>query len=120
MFALAHMSGYTDDNRQPLGVAVLSERERRTLAEIERHLEEDERLRTFAARSQRRARRMRRLWILLVIASAVLVIGMGALGSTAGAADSLLLGAVSAACLYFNPPRRQKEGRQADGPGTAR
>ena len=87
---------------------MLTERERRALAEIERHLEEDDRLRTFAARSHRRARRMRRLWIVLVIVSAVLVIGMGALGSAAGAADSMLLGVVSAAFLYFSPPRRQK------------
>jgi hypothetical protein len=85
-------------------VAVLSERDRKVLAEIERHLREDDRLRAFATRSWRRARRIRRLWFLLLMASGPLMVGLAALGSALGAADSLLLGAVTAVLLYFSPP----------------
>ena len=89
-------------------VAVLSESERKTLAEIERHLREDRQLRAFATRSCRRAWRVRRLWFLLLMASGVLTVGTAALGSPLGAADSLLLGAVTLVFLYFSPPPQQE------------
>lgn len=82
---------------------MLSERERKSLEEIERHLQEDERLRALAARSELRARRMHRLWLSLVVVSGVLLIGLAVLGSVAGAEGSLILGVVSAIALYFNP-----------------
>ena len=50
---------------------------------------------------------MRRLWILSLIASAVLMIGMAVLGSASGTANSLLLGSVIAVILYFSPPHKQ-------------
>lgn len=86
-----------------MGVAVLSERERRSLEEIERHLQEDDRLRALAARSQRRTRRMHRLWLSLLIASGVLLFGLAVLGSVAGVEGALVLGVVSAIALYFTP-----------------
>jgi Flp pilus assembly protein TadB len=91
---------------------VLSERERKALAEIERHLRDDDRLRAFETRSWRRARQIRRLWFLLLLVSGILVVGTAALGSALGAADSLLLGAVTAVFLYFSPPSR----RESDDP----
>ncbi len=87
---------------------MLSERERKALAEIERHLREDDRLRAFETWSWRRARQIRRLWFLLLTASAILVVGMAALGSALGAANSLLLGAVTAVFLYFSPPPQRE------------
>lgn len=86
-----------------MGVAVLSESERRSLEEIERHLQEDEPLRALAARSRRRARRMHRLWLSLLIASGVLLIGLAVLGSVAGVEGALVLGVLSLIFLYFNP-----------------
>jgi DUF3040 family protein len=86
-----------------MGVAVLSESERKTLEAIERHLQEDDRLRALAARSQRGARRMHRLWLTSLIASGVLLLGMAVLGSVAGVDGSLVLGVVSAILLYFSP-----------------
>lgn len=86
-----------------MGVAVLSERERKSLEEIERHLQDDDRLRALTARSRCQARRMHRLWLSLLIASGVLLIGLAVLGSVAGVEGALVLGVVSAIVLYFNP-----------------
>jgi ferric-dicitrate binding protein FerR (iron transport regulator) len=102
-YAPAHVGAHREPPTAHGEVAVLSERECRILADIERHLQEDDQLRAFVDRSYRRARRMRRVWLLLLIAAGVLWLGMAALGSAAGAGDSLLLGVVSAVLLYFSP-----------------
>lgn len=83
---------------------MLSERERKALADIERHLRKDDRLRALETRSRCRARQIRRLWFLLLMVSGILVVGTAVLGSALAAADSLLLGAVTAVFLYFSPP----------------
>ncbi|MHA6622295.1 DUF3040 domain-containing protein [Pseudonocardia sp. DLS-67] len=82
---------------------MLSERERKSLEEIERHLQEDDRLCAVEVRSKSQARRMHRLWLSLLIASGVLLIGLAVLGSVAGVEGALVLGVVSAIVLYFNP-----------------
>ena len=83
-----------------MGVIVLNERERRTLEELERSLQHD-RLVAHVARSHRRERWLRRFWLLSLILSGVLVIGMITLSSGAGAAGSLFLAALSAVALHF-------------------
>ena len=82
---------------------MLSERERKSLEEIERHLREDDPPHALAARSRRRARRMHRLWLSLLITSGVLLIGLAVLGSVAGVEGALVLGVLSGISLYFNP-----------------
>jgi hypothetical protein len=98
-----------------MGATVLSEGERKTLAEIERQLQEDARLRAFVARSHRGRCRMRRLWLLVLIASGVLMIGTIALNSGAGAAGSMLLGALSAVLLYLTPSAVGRTSSQKSG-----
>ena len=95
---------------------MLSESERQTLADIERHLrQEDDQLLAFAARCTRRTQRTRRLLLLLLITSGVLTVGMAALGSAAGAANSLLLGAVSAVLWYFSPSTNNRPTTRESG-----
>jgi Protein of unknown function (DUF3040) len=60
--------------------AMLSDHDRRTLAEIERHLEGDPGLCRAFGRYDRRPSRIRRFWYALLLVSLLLMVGLAALG----------------------------------------
>jgi hypothetical protein len=72
---------------------MLSDHDRRTLAEIERHLEGDPALCRAFGRYARRPSRIRRTWYALVIVSLLLMVGLAALGATGAALECALLAA---------------------------
>jgi hypothetical protein len=93
-------------------VVVLSEWERRTLVEIERHLCEDDRLdRALSSALGRRLELRRRFCFVLLVASPVLAIALAILGAAAGSLDAVLLGVLASCLLYFNPPPHPLSGR---------
>jgi Protein of unknown function (DUF3040) len=80
---------------------MLSDHDRRTLAEIERHLEGDPGLCRAFGRYARRPSRIRRTWYVLVIVSLLLMVGLAALGVPGAALECAALAAAIGAGLRF-------------------
>jgi hypothetical protein len=98
---------------------MLSDHDRRTLAEIERHLQDDSGLyRAFERRAQAasrtRASRTRRAWFAILLVSLVLMVGVAALGASGAAVECAALAATIGAGLRFvaeKPDRRIGRGQ---------
>jgi len=73
---------------------VLSERDRRTLADIERHLQDDPGLYQAFRRRTRQASGVRRTWWVLLLVALALVLGLAALGVEGPAVECAALAAV--------------------------
>lgn len=84
---------------------MLSERDRRTLAEIEQHLLDDDVLSAVSAVDPLRRRRLwRNAWIGVLALAGVLAIGIGLLGVAASAVHCVGLGLFALLVLWFSPP----------------
>jgi Protein of unknown function (DUF3040) len=73
---------------------MLSDHDLRTLAEIERHLQDDSGLRRALGRNARPASWIRRVWFTLLLVSLVLMVGMAALGASGAALECAALAVV--------------------------
>lgn len=76
------------------GFVMLSEDDRRRLADIERHLQDDSGLRHAFGRIPRPAPWIRRVWFTLLVVSLVLMVAMAALGVVGATAECATLGVV--------------------------
>ena len=73
---------------------MLSERDRRTLADIERHLQDDTGLHQAFRRRTRQMSGVRRTWWVLLLVALALVLGLAALGVEGPAVECAALAAV--------------------------
>ena len=73
---------------------VLSEDDRRRLADIERHLQDDSGLRHAFGRIPRPVSWIRRVWFTLLVVSLMLMVAMAALGVVGATAECATLGVV--------------------------
>jgi len=91
---------------------MLSRHDRRVLAEIEEHLQEDPALRRpLGSSGAGQTRWVRRTWFAVLLASSVLTLGMIALGSRSSAIESACLVAVAVLVLRFTSSRTGHPGR---------
>jgi Protein of unknown function (DUF3040) len=90
----------------------------RTLAEIERHLQEDRALRRAFGHVGAESRVWaRRGWLGLLLTSVVLMVAMAALGATTATVESAGLAAVAGAVLKFTSPRAGRRAYHGQVPG---
>jgi Protein of unknown function (DUF3040) len=93
---------------------VLSDHDRRVLADIERHLQDDAGMhRAVGRRAARPTSRIRRTWFALLLVALVLMVGTAALGVSGAAVECGALAAVIAVGLRLDvrrSDRRRREG----------
>jgi DUF3040 family protein len=94
---------------------MLSDHDRRLLAEIERHLEDDAGMcRAFGRTAARSTSTIRRIWLTLLLVSLVLMIGTAALGVSGAAVECGALATMIAVGLRLGmrkPDHRTGRGR---------
>ena len=84
---------------------MLSDHDRRALAEIERYLEEDRRLcRSFRGAAVRPGSRIRRFWWAVLVVSLVLTLGLAVLDVLDAALESAVVAAVAWTALRLTRP----------------
>ena len=96
---------------------MLSDHDRRTLAEIERHLQDDQVVCRAFRRTARSVSRVRRTWMTLLVVSLVLMVGTAALGMRGAVVECGALAAVIAVGLWLaagKSDRRASRGRVSD------
>lgn len=93
---------------------MLSERDRRTLADIERHLQDDPGLYQAFRRRTRQMSGVRRTWWVLLLVALALVLGLAALGVEGPAVECAALAAVIGVGLRLTQqkPDSRRAGRR--------
>jgi hypothetical protein len=101
---------------------MLSDHDRRTLAEIERHLQEDPALRRTLGRSREQpgaagaTSGVRRVWYALLAMSLVLTVGMVALDVAGAAFESAAVAVVVGMALRFTAKKSEPRAGRGSGP----